>query len=358
MRPIGRSLSLAGIIIGLAACGGGSDARSPLEIAAPSAAAGAAPGAVSKPPPPQPGTSIAGKIAFARDGNVWVYSGSSAKQFTTVGSAADPAWSPDGQTLAFDKQDKNSADLYTQPYPQGQAKAVSNNASRVVENNLWDMQPDWSTDGLSLAFVTDRARARTGTLDPAVWRLTLSSGARAQLSRANQYTGGVDFPRWRPQYPSDVLYTSWSYEQASLQPYGQLTLMNTQTSTTHALTEGGQSAMQPSWSPDGEAIVFVNRGPRGDELRIMSLANPISSAAGLTPTATPEMPASSLLLQGMVAHPVWSPDGKAIAYLGLKDGSFDLFAQPLTTSLQPDGQPKQLTVGLHIEAASSIGWSR
>lgn len=340
----------------LSACGGGA---SPLSnVTAPSTSAGGVSGGSNPPPPSQPGTSIAGKIAFARDGNIWVYSGSAAKQLTTVGSVADPAWSPDSQTLAFDKQDKNSADLYLMPYPQGTPKQLSNNASRVVENNLWDMQPDWSPDGLALAFVSDRGRTRTGTLDPAVWEVTITNGARTQLSRSNQYTGGTDFPRWRPGHANQLIYTSWVYESSSLQPYGQVMLLNTSTSNALALTPDAQSAMQPSWSPDGDSVAYIGRGAHGDELRVMSLTNGASSTPNPVSTVAPDTPPSTVLVQGMVAHPVWSPDGRAVAYVGLKDGSFDLFVQPLGASLQADGQPKQLTAGLHIESASSIAWSK
>jgi Tol biopolymer transport system component len=341
--------------LALAACGQGAPRPNAVSGSAP---AGGVPAASNPPPPSQPGTSITGKIAFTRDGNIWVYSGSSAKQVTTIGSAADPAWSPDGQTLAFDKQDKNSADLYLMSYPSGALKQLSNNASRVVENNLWDMQPDWTPDGLALAFISDRGRARTGTLDPAVWQLTLSSGARTELSRANQYTGGTDFPRWRPNHANQLAYTSWVYDSSSLQPYGQLMLLNTTTGNALALTPDGQSAMQPGWSPNGDSLAYIGRASRTDELRVMSLTSTSAATPNAVSTVAPDIPPSTVVLQGMVAHPVWSPDGKAIAYIGLKDGSFDLFVQPLTADLQPDGPPKQLTAGLHIEAASAIAWSR
>jgi len=315
----------------------------------------ASPNAASTPPPPQPQTAIAGKIAFSRDGNIWVYAGSAAKQFTQIGSAADPAWSPNGTQLAFDKQDKNSADLYLAAYPQGDARALSNNAAQIVENNLWEMQPDWSADGLSLAYVSDRGRTTTGILDPAAWRLTLSSRSRVQLSQANQYTGGVDFPRWRPGGNSELVYTSWAYDPTTLAPYGQLMLLDTQTRQAQALTPASQTAFQPSWSPDGSHLAFIKRNGRNDDIWIMPVDEG-GTASQATPSGAVDTISGTLLLPGAAAHPVWSPDGHAIAYIGLKAGSLDLFVQPLSNTLQPSGSPQQLTSGWHIEAASAISW--
>ena len=342
--PLGLSLAIA-----FAACG-------PTVFAPLPGAAGPL-GASSRPSssaPAQPHASIAGKIAFSRAGNIWVFAGSVAQQLTSIPGAADPAWSPDGREVAFDKQDKNSADLYVMPYPGGQPHPLSNNASRIVKNNLWEMQPDWSPDGLSLAYVSDRARTKTGVLDPAAWRITLPTGARTQLATANQYTGGIDFPRWRPSHSGELVYTSWAYDPQTLNPYGQLILEDVRTSRKQALTPPDQTSFQPSWSPDGTYVAFVKREQRQDGLWVMPVADATTSAS--SPPVSSE--SGKLVVHGMAAHPMWAPDGHAIAYIGLKDGSFDLFVQSLDPQLEPAGAPIALTRGWHVEAASAIAWSQ
>src|SRR5690242_8317322 len=57
----------------LSACGGGSAPLPKIGGGPDSPSGSGAAVSSSNPPPSQPGTSIAGKIAFARDGNVWVY---------------------------------------------------------------------------------------------------------------------------------------------------------------------------------------------------------------------------------------------------------------------------------------------
>ncbi len=356
VRPrAARSWPLAIVLLAMASCAPG---------ASPAAAPASGPGASNPAAKPSAGASLAaqaaigGKIAFARQRNIWVFSGSSAQQVTTIGGSADPAWSPDGKTLAFDKQDKNSADLYLMPYPQGPAKALTNNASRIVENNFWEMQPDWSPDGSALIYTSDRGRARTGTLDPTVWRMVLASGAKSQLSGSNRYTGGTDFPRWRPHAANQILYTSWAYDPASLQPYGELTLLNTSTNRSDTLTPSGLTELQPSWSPDGNSLTFVRRQGSNDEIWIREVGpGGASPTAAVTATDQPSQAEARQLVRGVNAHPAWAPDGHAVAYIGLQDGSFDLFVQPLTADLRLDGAPKQLTRGAHLDADSSISWA-
>ncbi|HLG72188.1 MAG TPA: hypothetical protein VK009_17355 [Chloroflexota bacterium] len=296
-----------------------------------------------------PKPAIEGRIAFSKNHDLWLFSGSTAAQITTTGALQNPVWSPVDGSLAFDRAGKNSADLWLLPEPGGVPRALTNNAAAAVDNNFWEMQPDWTPDGKALVYASDRGRLRTGTLDLAAWRMTLDTRARTQLSGSNAYTGGIDRPRARPDGSGQVLYTSWTYPQNSQDAYGQLTLLDTRTSHPWRLTEPDQTALQASWSPDGSHAAFIWRTAGQDQVWVAPVPSVLAADSNILGDAT-------LVQAGVNAQPAWSPRGDAIAYIGLKDGSFDLFIQRLTSALAPQGAAVQLTHGLHVDADSSISW--
>jgi TolB protein len=343
-----KRLVLALLLALLSGCGVAGDPNAlPLPGIEQATATPPAPTATATPLP-----AIDGTIAFSKGHDIWLFSGSSARQLSSMGSAQNPAWSPDGSALAFDRAGKNSADLWLLPYPDGPARALTSNAAARVDDNFWEMQPAWSPDGKTLVYASDRGRVRTGTLDLAAWQMTLANRARAQLSGANSYTGGIDYPSWRPgNGSSEVLYTSWTYLPNDPDAYGQLEVLNARTNKAWTLTGRGQTAMQASWAPNGGRIAFIRRLDGQDQVWLAAVPFVVGSDTNV-------LDGSSLLLDGINAHPAWSPAGNAIAYIGLQDGSFDLFVQPLTPSLAADGKPRQLTRGLHIDADSAISWGR
>ncbi|MBV9120156.1 MAG: PD40 domain-containing protein, partial [Chloroflexi bacterium] len=349
---------------------------------------------------------IQGKLAFTKGHNLWIYAGDQAQQLTSLGSVQNPAWSPDGGRLAFDRAGKNSADLYVMTVPGGLPQALTANSSPVVENNFWEMQPAWSSDGRSLVYASDRGRLRTGTLDLAVWRMTLATKVRAQLSSANLYTGGVDYPSVRPG-GDDIVFTSWTYQPETLEPYGALMWQDAKNGAVSPLTASGETAFQASWAPDGVHLALVRRIGNRDQIWIATVLPPAPPATlrQIVPSSSSRIPASSrqplppaptsgrpgensddgvainslatpvadgdgsqiepsvlttagLIVDGVNAHPVWSPGGDAIAYIGLVDGSFDLFLQRLTPAFQASGSPERLTQGSHVDADSALSWAR
>ncbi|HEX6513316.1 MAG TPA: hypothetical protein VF157_13515 [Chloroflexota bacterium] len=339
MRRLAFTLALL-----LAGCG-------PADMAAPLRLPGApesSPAALAASATPTP--AIDGRIAFSKGHDLWLFQGATASQLTTTGAVQDPAWSPDGSLLAFDRAGKNSADLLILSYPDGHVQQLTSNGSAVVDSNFWDMQPAWSPDGKFLVFASDRGRTRTGTLDLAVWRMALADRVRSQLSGANVYTGGVDRPSVRPGDGFGVLYTSWTYLPTYQDAYGQLVLLDSPSGKSWLLSERGETAMQGSWSPDGVRIAFIRRVGSKDQVWLAPVPFLLGADTDVLAQAT-------LVADGVNAHPVWSSRGDSIAYIGLRDGSFDLWVQPLTPALGPDGPPRQLTHGLHVDADSSISWA-
>jgi Tol biopolymer transport system component len=308
-------------------------------------------------PTPAPATatprpSVEGRIAFSAGHELWLSAGSSASQLTHLGAVQNPAWSPDGSTLAFDRAGKNSADLWLMPYPGGPARPLTNNAAPAVDGNFWEMQPSWSPDGKALVYASDRGRLRSGTLDLAAWQIAIASRARTQLSGANPYTGGIDYPSWRPGAASpQLLYTSWTYQPNDPNAYGQLELLDPRTRATWVLSPRGQTVLQASWSPDGSHLAFVRRIDGQDQVWTAPVPFVVGADVDL-------LAGARLLVGGVNAHPAWSPAGDAIAYIGLQDGSFDLHVQLLTTGLEAAGPPRQLTHSRHLDADSAISWGR
>ncbi|MDR9418727.1 peptidase S9 [Gracilimonas sp.] len=69
--------------------------------------------------------------------------------FGDVDAITNPAWSPDGNTIAFSGADGGYTDLYLY-------NLETDSLKNLTQDSYSDLQPTWSPDGSNIAFVTDR----------------------------------------------------------------------------------------------------------------------------------------------------------------------------------------------------------
>jgi TolB protein len=130
--------------------------------------------------------------------------------------------------------------------------------------------------------------------------------------------------------------------------------MSLRTGATIYLSPDGARNFEPAVSPDGRFVAFVRARAGGDNLYVMPLAPTYVRESRPYPSE------SAVLIQsGIVAQPVWSPDGTAIAFLMLTKGSFDLFIVPVSTSgtVSAGGPAQAVTHGSFLDADSRLAWS-
>jgi hypothetical protein len=84
--------------------------------------------------------------------------------FEGLGEIYNPAWSPDGRTIAFSALKGGLLDLY--------AFNLEDQTLRQLTNDPYaDLDPEWSPDGRSLAFVTDRFSSHASALEFGNYRI-------------------------------------------------------------------------------------------------------------------------------------------------------------------------------------------
>jgi Tol biopolymer transport system component len=134
----------------------------------------------------------------------------------------------------------------------------------------------------------------------------------------------------------------------------RLTWRSTRSGVTVYLSPDGARNFQPALSPDGRFLTFVRAGASGDDLYVMPLGATFTGEPRPYPTE-----GAVLLQSGMVSQPVWAPDGRAIAFLKLVNGSFDLFILPIATdgAVQAAGAAQAVTHGSFLDADSRLAWS-
>jgi dipeptidyl aminopeptidase/acylaminoacyl peptidase len=132
--------------------------------------------------------------------------------------------------------------------------------------------------------------------------------------------------------------------------YAQLYLLTVATGKLDTLTSGTFNNSEPSWSPDGRYIAFTsNRTDDPDRNTNTDLW--ISEAI---PNAKPRKLTTWVDYD---RHPVWSPDGKYIAYLRSSTPEWDAYDEPILAIVPASGgDPKLLTQKLD-RPVSNPRWS-
>jgi len=235
---------------------------------------------------------------------------------STPGEDVDPAWSPDGKRIAFASARNGQRNIYVMD-------ANGDNVVRLT-NSPGDYLPAWSPDGTRLAFVSDR--------DGNTEIYVMNSDGTNQSRLTNDNALDTD-PAWSPD-GNRIAFRSKRTGN------GDIYVMNNDGSGITQLTQNLYPDMQPSWSPDGKRIVFA-AGVSGDiyndddVIRDIYIMNADGSGA------------RSLLsdVSGDRAHPIWSPDGRKIAFAADGCSVWDYGDCPTVLQIVTvDGVPYSLTV--------------
>ena len=93
-----------------------------------------------------------GKIAFARDGEIYVMNPDGTGQTNITNNSVtdrEPAWSPDATRIAFESSRDGTPEIYVM-------NADGTGQTRLTNNIVFDQDPDWSPDGTKIAFESSR----------------------------------------------------------------------------------------------------------------------------------------------------------------------------------------------------------
>jgi TolB protein len=181
-----------------------------------------------------------------------------------------PAWSPDGRKLALTLSRDGNLDIYT-------LELASQTLTRVTADDAIDTEAEWSRDGRSLYFTSDRAG------NAQVYRVVLDEARQAErVSFTNGYNAR---PRLSPDGKELAMVT--------LDRGGyRVAVMDLASRNLRVLTSSRQDD-SPSFAPNGALVIYATReGGRG------SLA--IASSDG----AFQQRLSSD---QGDVRDPAWQP---------------------------------------------------
>ncbi len=180
-------------------------------------------------------------------------------------------------------RDGNNRDIYVM-------KSDINNQARLTTNPSEDYQPTWSPDGNQIAFVSNRNNGKNQ-----IWVIDSDGNNPIRITNGER----DEFPDWSPN-GIDIVYQSEVRKQFG-QSLFEIHIIESDGGNKRKLV--GENSIHPSWSSGGTRVVFSY----SKDFDINQLYSIGSNGQNLEQLTSDEV---------YKRYPSWSPDGEKIVYVG------------------------------------------
>ena len=223
-----------------------------------------------------------------------------------VGGSVRPTPSRDGKRIAFVRRDHGKTSLWVKDFATGVERKIYGDLDR-------DVQETWAVTGVypNMSWTPD-SRSVLFWAGGKIWRVDANGGsARVIPFRVNDTRVVIDAVHPRVEVSPDRFSTKmprWATvspdgRQVVFETLGRLWIKPVAGGAPRRLTRGDEGELQlwPSWSRDGRQIVFVGWTDAG-----LGRIRTVTASGGAARVVT--------AAAGHYARPVFSPDGKVIAF--------------------------------------------
>ena len=284
------------------------------------------------------------------------------EQSLNMKSVSGPRISPDGRYVAYQVQKTNWEEnaFETEIWI---ARVDTGETYRLTNSKKSNSNPVWSPDSKRLAFISDRDGKRQ------IYIIAPAGGEAIQLTNVETSVSGMS---WSPD-GSSIAFTASDPESKARKDrkerYGEYEVVQGDYSFTHLWTIGVSSGTSEkkaepvrltdgssftvngfSWSPDSKRIAFsaakdpdLSSSATGD-VYVITVAD--KSFKRIVDTAGPD------------GNPVWSPDGRQIAYQTANGREFFYYANSYIAVTPAEGGPRQVLTEVFDESPGIIEWAR
>ena len=222
-----------------------------------------------------------------------------------------PALSPDGREIAFFSElNTFSVNLYIADVESGRIKrelAKSGYSTDFESLRFINNAGAFSPDGKYFAIAVKNKDSDDLVI------FNVRTGAEARRIKVD--LAGLTTPSWAPD-ASELVFTG------SVGGMTDLFLIKVDGTNLRRLTNDRYADYHPAWSPDGKKIAFAtDRGPKTDfaQLRFGNMRIATYDVASGAIEVLPHME------QGKNISPVWSPDGRTLAFVTDRTGISNIF---------------------------------
>jgi Tol biopolymer transport system component len=298
------------------------------------------------------------------DGNVWSFDSSGAHRVTHT-TAIDGAYiTPNGHKIVYYRRWVDTvADVWLQNLRTGGVQQITHDRATdgVVQDNLWAVNPVISPDGKTIIYESDAYKLlaspavvnnpdcgtapANGGIDLALYSYDVATGTANQLTAPCWGAGGDADPRFDPTNPNRIVYTEFYYLPNS-SIASRLVVMNIVTGARYDISPFRGRNMQPAWQPNGRHLAWLGSSDQSTTLYEAAFYH------GVLHRGT-----TRRIDSGLISQPVFSPDGKHLAYFKLVSNNFQIWAVNLKEGW-PVGKPEQLLSGPSMVASSPLVWTR